>query len=238
MGKIIKNILKYYGYEISKPLLRNNHILRRHLLLEKYAINKVLDVGANIGQYSNKIRKAGYKGDIISFEPLHKEFERLKKKVIKDNKWIAYNYALGNSDETCTINVAGNSESSSILEMLPIHIKHWTNSKYIRQEEVTIKKLDSVFDEIYKKNDNVFLKIDAQGYEYNVLEGAKKILGFIQGIQIEMSLEPLYAEERSMCEMINYLSKKGYKLMSIEPGAVDGNNGQMFQVDGVFFKTF
>lgn len=231
-------MLKYYGYEISKPNIRNNHIRRRKMLLKNFRINKLLDVGANSGQYSKIIRNAGFTGGIISFEPLSDIFKVLERNILGDNNWIAYNYALGNFDGTGLINVAeNNGESSSLLEMLPNHIMHRPDSKIIRQEKITIKKLDSLFKNIYCQNDNIFLKIDAQGYEYNILEGARESLNLIQGIQIEMSLEPLYAGEKLICEMIYYLFERGFKLMSIEPGSVNNSTGQMFQVDGVYFRT-
>jgi FkbM family methyltransferase len=235
--KVGGRLMRLFGYKISKPLLRNNHILRRQMLLKSFGINKVLDIGANIGQYSMSMRKAGYYGHIISFEPLHNEYEKLLLNSMNDRKWTVFNYALGDSDGESIINVAGNSESSSLLEMLPAHIKHRPNSEYIRQEKITIKKIDSFYNEICRKDDRVFLKIDAQGYEYNIIIGANESLKLIIGIQLEMSLEPLYVGEKPMCEMINYLLAKGFRLMSLEPGAVDGNNGQMFQIDGIFFRT-
>jgi len=154
----------------------------------------------------------------------------------KDNNWEAWNFGLGNFDGESVINISGNSDSSSFLNMLPVHIKHRPESKFIGTEKVNIKKLDSIFNNFYNEGDSVFLKIDAQGYEYNILEGAKNSLKYILGLQIEMSIEPLYEGEKLICEMIGYLRKKGYKLMSIEPVSIDYSTGQMFQVDGIFFK--
>ena len=234
--KVIKDIFKKKGYEIIKPTLRNNHFLRRMMLFKANKINKVLDVGANIGQYGKLLREIGYEGKIISFEPLQECYNELVNYIKGDNYWEAYNYALGDFDGTSSINIAGNKDSSSLLEMLPSHIKHRPNSKYIGKEKIEIHKLDSIFNDLFNDNDNLFLKIDAQGYEYLILEGAKESLPAIKGIQLEMSLEELYKGEKLMCEMISYLGNKGFKLMSIEPGAVDNVSGQMFQVDGIFFK--
>jgi FkbM family methyltransferase len=234
--RLLKRIFNYYGYEIKKPNLREDHLKRRMKLINTYNINTILDVGANTGQYGKVMRTIGYRGKIVSFEPVGKSYQELLINTKKDTDWTALNYALGNFDGTTQINIAGNSVSSSMLDMLPSHLKHRPASKYIDKELINIIQLDTVFESIYKINDIVLLKIDAQGFEYNILEGASYSLSHIKGIQLEMSLEPLYDKEKSMCEMIDYLLLKGFKLMSLEPGSIDLENGQMFQVDGVFIK--
>lgn len=233
--KLIRNQIEKFGYQIVKPNLRQDYLLRRMKLINNYKVDVLLDVGANTGQYGNMMRNAGFQGKIISFEPLSEAFRSLVKKAASVNNWEVFNYGLGNLDDELDINIAANSESSSFLSMLPAHTKHRPKSKYIGTEKVKIKKIDSVFDSICHSGDIVFLKIDAQGYEYNILEGAKESLSNITGLQIEMSLEPLYHDEKLMCDMIAYLATKGFKLMSIEPGSVDYTTGQMFQVDGIFF---
>lgn len=237
---ILKNLIKRQiekaGYQIIKPNLRQDHLLRRMKLFDNYKINVILDVGANTGQYANIVRNSGFKGKIVSFEPLSTAYKTLKNNSITVNNWEALNFGLGDFDGESIINISANSESSSFLNMLPVHIKHRPESKFIGKEKVTIKKLDSVFHNFSNDSDNIFLKIDAQGYEYNILQGGNKSLNNIDGLQIEMSLEPLYEGEKLICELIGYIETKGYKLMSIEPGSVDYSSGQMFQVDGIFFK--
>ncbi len=120
--------------------------------------------------------------------------------------------------------------------MLPIHEKIRPQSKYIRQDGISIKRVDSIWDELTEGYKNIFLKVDAQGYEYKILQGAYNSLKKLKGIQLELSLTTLYKEEKILCEIINYLSEHGFSLMSIEPGTVDWSSGRMFQVDGIFFR--
>lgn len=236
LKKLIKRQIEKAGYRIIKPNLRQDHLLRRMKLLDTYEINKILDVGANTGQYASIIRNAGFNGKIMSFEPLSAAYKTLKNNSNSDYNWEALNFGLGNFDGESLINISGNTESSSFLNMLPAHIRIRPESKFVGTEKVNIKKLDSIFNNLVNEGDTVFLKIDAQGYEYNILEGARNSLNNIEGLQIEMSIEQLYEGEKLICEMIGYLGAKGYKLMSIEPGSVDYSTGQMFQVDGIFFK--
>ena len=233
---IIKRQIEKAGYKIVKPSLRQDYVLRRMKLLNYYNINVIIDVGANIGQYAKTVRNAGFDGRIISIEPLSSAYQTLKSNSNLDSKWEALNYGLGDYDGEAIINISANSESSSFLDMLPAHIKHRPESKFISKEKVNIKKIDSIYNDFYNDSERVFLKIDAQGYEYNIIEGAKKSLNNIIGLQIEISIEPLYKGDKLICEMINYLENKGFKLMSIEPGAIDNTSGQMFQIDGIFFK--
>jgi hypothetical protein len=123
--------------------------------------------------------------------------------------------------------------------MLPTHLKSEPESIYIAQEEIEIKKIDSIFNSFCNKEDRVMIKIDTQGYEKNVIDGATESLNNIKIIQLEMSILPLYENEILFIEMINYLDKKGFQLFSLENGFSDLTTGQLLQVDGIFVqKTF
>ena len=212
-------------------------IVRRMKLVRGKKIDTLLDIGANSGQYASLMREYGYKGNIISFEPLKDAFEELKMNSIKDNNWLVNNYAIGDKNATSLINIAGNSFSSSILDMLPSHLNSAPESKYVAKEEIQIKKLDSIFDSFIKNGDKVMMKIDVQGFEKNVLDGANKSLNRIEIIQLEMSVIPLYENEMILVDMINYLDNKNYKLFSLENGYFDSHTGKLLQVDGIFEKS-
>jgi len=220
------------GYQIKN--YPDHDFARRMKMVKHYNINSLLDIGANNGGYAKSMRKLGYRGKIISFEPLKSAFLDLKKASSKDKSWIVNNYAIGNEDKNGVINVAGNSFSSSILEMLPSHLNSAPQSKYVAQEEIEIKKIDSIINEFCKKEDNVMLKIDTQGFEKNVIEGANESLKNIKIIQLEMSIIQLYESEMLYMDMINHLDKKGFQLFSLENGFSDPTTGRLLQVDGIF----
>jgi hypothetical protein len=116
------------------------------------------------------------------------------------------------------------------------HLQSAPDSKYIGKTKIEIAKLDSLFDNIYEPEDSILLKIDTQGYEKFVLLGAEKSISKIKGIQLEMSLTPLYEGELTYLEMINHLNSLGFSLYSLEFGFSDPQSGQLLQVDGIFFK--
>ena len=234
MKKLIQKILRKNGFQISKFPDEDSTI--RMKMMEHFNINTLFDVGANIGQYAFKMRSIGYQKKIISFEPLKSAFEGLKKAALNDPNWLVNNYALGDEDTTSTINIANNSYSSSILNMLPAHLSSAPESKYVATEEIEIKKIDSIFSTFCAKEESVMMKIDTQGYEKNVLEGATESLHKIKIIQLEMSIAPLYENEMTYLEMIKYLDNKGYQLFNLENGFTDSTTGQLRQVDGIFVQ--
>jgi FkbM family methyltransferase len=235
MKTFIQKLLELNGLKIIR--YPEKDLKRRLQLIDSFKINKIFDVGANVGQYSLQMRNLGFKGEIISFEPLKQAFSKLQRAASKDSKWMTQNIALGDQDTETTINVAGNSYSSSILDMLPAHFDSAPQSSYVSKEKIIVKKLDTIIDGYYKEGDRVLLKIDTQGFERNVIEGAKQSLHKICGIQVEMSIVQLYNGEMIFTEMIQSLKEKGFEIFSLENGFSDEKTGKLLQVDGIFFNN-
>lgn len=205
--------------------------------IERFNINLIFDIGANCGQYAQLLRELGYNGKIVSFEPLKTVFQKLEKSASKDDNWYVENVALGNKIGHDYINVSKNTVSSSLLNVLPSHYDADPGSVYVDKEKIEIKTLDSVFANYYKAFDNVLIKIDAQGYEKYVLEGAMDSLKQVTGIQMEMSLIPLYEGTPLFVDMIGAMERNGFRLYGIENGFGNLNNGQQLQIDGTFYRS-
>jgi len=233
---IIRNIFRTFGYDISSFHHAYHPLARRRKLMEVHNIDTVLDVGANTGQYGSHLRAGGYKGKIISFEPLHDAYEALLSRANIDPAWSAFNLALGDFDGDSEINVSANSCSSSLLGMLPDHEKSAPHSIYIGKETVKINRLDTIFGECCGDSNNLYMKVDTQGYGEQVLSGARKSLERISGIQMEVSLVQLYENEALIEDIVGMLRQRGFAPMSIEPGFGDQVTGQLLQADFVFFR--
>lgn len=239
MKIVIQKILNKVGLQIKRypdPIKLSPDMARRVKMLKYFKIDTILDIGANTGQFAVKMRKLGFRDKIISFEPLSNAFDQLKSNSLEDENWLISNYALGNEDAKSIINVSNNSQSSSILNMLPIHLSSAPSSEYIAREEIEVKKLDSIFNLFCKNTDKIMMKIDTQGYEKNVIEGALESLKMIDIIQLEMSIVPLYENEMLFVEMINYLERNGFQLFALENGFSNPSSGRLLQVDGIFVK--
>ena len=86
-------------------------------------IEKVFDVGAHDGGYGRELRKHGYEGAIVSFEPLAIAFDKLTKCALLDDKWEVRNSALGSEAGEVIINVSDHLTSSSFLGIF--NVCHW-----------------------------------------------------------------------------------------------------------------
>jgi len=237
----IKRILLSFNYRINKinsdyinyPVQNTNEGILINTI-EKLQIDLLLDIGANNGDWALEIRENGYAGKIYSFEPQSVPFKQLELLSSKDQKWHTFNYGLGNSNNEKIINISKNSVSSSILPMLKKHEKAEPNSVYRGKEKIKIRKLDSIHQSIITKNEKVFLKLDTQGYEFDILKGSVQFMEKISGIQIEMSLKKLYKGELDFSEMKKFLNEIGFVLIHIHDGFKDKNTGELLQVDALF----
>ena len=233
----VRQAARRLGLDIVRYSPQSHPLARRRLLLSTYRIDTVFDVGANIGQYGRQLRELGYRGRIISFEPLHDAYVRLEQSASADDGWDVFNFALGSENSRADINVAANSQSSSMLAMLPAHLEAAPQSAYRGTEAIEIRTLDSMYASLCPTPGRVLLKVDTQGFEKRVLEGAERSLAQIDTVQLEMSLLPLYDGEASFVELYEHMQRRGYDLVSIEPGFVDARSGRLMQVDGIFHRA-
>ena len=204
----------------------------------KFEISMVLDVGANAGQFAMALRESGYKGKILSFEPLSLAHQELIETSKKDKLWkVNKRIALGSAATNLKINITKNSVSSSFLEMQRAHENAAPDSLVIGSELTDVITLDSIFSEVVNNDDKVLLKIDTQGYEKEVLLGAILSLPRIDVIQIELSLTPLYEPFESYEYFLNFFKEHDYHLWDLIPGFRNHLTGQLLQVDGIFVKN-
>lgn len=237
MGIIKKNIkyfLQLFNLDIIK-LVKKKQDKYRVSLLNELGINLVADIGANVGQYAKDLKKNGYKGKIISFEPLSCAYKELLYNSTKYNNWVVYEQcALGNIDGEIEINVAINSESSSIFNVLKKSVQAEPKSSFVKKETVPIRKLSSVL--AYDVNTNIHIKIDVQGYEEHVLKGAGVVLSNASSIELEISLIPLYEGALTPELLLEELTFHGFKPVFYTSVFDDIKTGGILQLNGFFVK--
>ena len=237
MSDQIRNLLRKAGIEAYRYTVQTSTGAQLQRLLEFCRIDLVLDVGANRGHYATGLRANGYVGRIVSFDPLAAAHAILEATARADAGWeVAPRMALGDMDGEITIHVAGNSLSSSVLDMLPEHERAAPGSAYVDSETVPLRRLDNVAGDFLRGSRCVMLKIDTQGYEDRVLTGAHGMLQSVVAIQSELSLVPLYAGQRLFDEMRSRIEAMGFVLFAVFPGYVHEQTGQTLQIDGFFIR--
>ena len=235
--RLIHRFLKIFDIRLQRLSTfineeKNNQGIK---IIKNLEIDCLLDVGANIGQYASLVRSLGYEGQIFSFEPLSSAHKILKEKSIHDNFWTVYDRCgIGDQNKLETINISGNSYSSSFLAMLENHKKAAPDSEYLGQEEVNIYTLDDIFINLNNGYKRIFLKIDTQGYEMNVLKGVEKNIHKICALQLELSISPLYDNPHLYQDFFNYFEKRGFECWNLQSGFRDPETGRLLQFDGLF----
>jgi FkbM family methyltransferase len=209
---------------------------RHAKLMANWGVTLLLDVGANVGQYAVRMRRAGYRGRIVSFEPMGAAFAELRTRAGADPDWDCRRLALGSAEGEAEIHVSRNSYSSSLLEMEDRHLRTAPESAYVGAETISVVPLDQIWDELVSGPDRPFLKLDVQGFELEALRGAERSLPKLVGVQCELSLVPLYAGAPTHKQVMEHLEAAGFRLAGFEPALFDPETAELLQADGIFVR--
>ena len=230
---LIQRILRYFGWVIVR--YNTPEIIFLSSRLKELNVDTVFDVGANQGQYASSLFSSNFQGKIFSFEPYSRAHKSLLKLANKNPDWhVAPKCAVGRINKIVILNISENSFSSSLLPILDEHLNSAKYSRYIGTESVPLITLDSFTKKIKFKK--AFLKIDTQGYELEVLLGAKSLMKKIVGIQLEVSIGNLYCGQPYYLDILQHIENMGFKLWSITPGFRDKKTDKLLQFDAIFFK--
>lgn len=202
--------------------------------LNRNPVTLFLDVGANIGQTGLRIRRAGYTGRIISFEPIASCFDKLADAAKNDPLWQVHRTAIGARDGKARIGVSENLVSSSILdatdELLDIHAP----IRYGRHESVPLARLDTVVSEYATPEDRIHLKIDTQGFERFVIEGATGCLSQVNSVCMEVAVSEVYRGEMVVSEALVAMKVIGYVLVDAWPAWRHPDTDEVLHFDLLF----
>lgn len=164
----------HFGLGSLQGIMTRHKYLLSFIKLNNKDIKTILDIGANIGNFSILSSLLYPKAKIYSFEPIGKTFSILKKNLLGKKNIKLFNSAVG---EATGVQKMSFDESSSGL------------SRFSKKgQEVQVTSLDD-FVSLNKISDIDILKIDTETFENVVLKGAKKSLSKTKYICIEITLE-------------------------------------------------
>jgi FkbM family methyltransferase len=233
--RLARSLVNRVGYDLATIREINPDGMRLMRLLDRLRINCALDVGANTGQTGRYLRRIGYKGTLISFEPVRSAHAFLVAEAKDDPNWIvASRCAIGAKSGSLEVNVSCSSEASSLLPMNREFLGVTPSARYIDKERIEVKSLDAAALE-FVKGRKTYLKIDTQGYEGEVLAGASAILRLCPCVELEVSFEELYAGQPLFREIWRMMEDRGFVLWDLEPG-LRSVTDKLLQADAIFVQ--
>lgn len=201
-----------------------NDLKRRFAL---FKIDLVIDVGANSGQYRDLLReRVGYTGPIASFEPIPELARKIAERAKSDLSWDIKHMALGSTVGHAEFNIMAESQFSSLLAPRQGDGALFQDmNKVTERVTVAVSTLDTVLPALLKQHNprGVFLKIDTQGFDLEVLRGGRHSLPLIAALQTEASVHRIYDQAPGYQEVIDFLQSNGFTISGIFP-----NNEGMF----------
>jgi FkbM family methyltransferase len=228
----LQNFLRKFGYElhrIEKPD-RKWQWVRRH------NIATVFDVGANVGQFSAAIFSVLPEARVYAFEPLSDCYKLLCRKFQGNAKFKAFNVALSNTNGEAQIHCNAFSPSSSLLQMAELHQQAFPYAAATTLETVQTRTLSSLVDDLVLKPE-ILIKVDVQGYEAKVLEGAESLIDHIRVAIIETSFHELYHGQVLFEGIYNYFVTRGFRFDGCMDVVHNPSDGSVLQADSIFIRT-
>lgn len=240
MKNYLLSIVKYFGYELI-PTWRKDSLPMSETLSKLFKANKiscVLDVGGNKGQYRDFLRyHVGYDGLIITFEPTEKNFEICSQRAADDDMWRVFKYALGNHDEQKEIKIMKSDSFSSFLNPSVKNISYFSSDNVVESTEVVnVRKLDSIWEDLNINDYNIYLKMDTQGYDPNVVIGAIEHLDKVRALQTEASVIGIYEDMYSLFDHVKFMNDYQFDICGMYPVSSD-EKGRVVEFDVIMINS-
>jgi FkbM family methyltransferase len=225
--KVIRNQILGFARRLGIYITRDpdslayEQQLRR--ILSALRINCVLDVGSYQGGFARMLRRIGYIGLIISFEPVQTNFEVLEQEQVRaeDTKWRTHRLALGAAKGDARMRVFAGTTFHSFLPPSEYGLSRFPDKLQVeRAETVPVDRLDNILDELVTDvpDPRIFLKVDTQGLDLDVIRGLGKKVDAVSALQIEMAVNPIYQNAtNSFGEALSYLQRLGFQVSGLFP---------------------
>ena len=211
------------GYTLL-PTWRMENLQAARLLRDMFdllAIDCVIDVGAHNGRFYRYLRQeVGFRGLVVSFEPIPILVEELRRRAAREQDWLIEGCALGATAGSAELNVARMKVFSSFLRPLNDELSRFEGDNTV-QETVAcpVRTLADVLPELRSLHGvrNIFLKLDTQGFDLEVLKGAGDLLAGVPLLQTELSIIPIYAGMPRYDDVLRFLETRGFTPSGIFP---------------------
>lgn len=240
-GRLVGPRVMFTRDRAQRDKALSDWLLLQHLsdVLTRYRVDCVLDVGANKGQYVRMMRRAGFRGRVISFEPVPEMFAALSAAAEQDKLWDVYQVALGRENGELQMNVVPGTLSS----LLPP--SEYGSARYARLQEITtlavpVRRLDEMWAEMGLADGEpprALLKLDTQGFDLEVFAGATGVLEQIVALQSEVALLTIYEQMPRMEEAMRIYEAAGFEVTGLYPVSREVRTGRVLEYDCVMVRA-
>jgi FkbM family methyltransferase len=217
--RTINSLLRRRGVTLVSDWELGEFVAGRHFrrMLDFYRVDYVLDVGANRGQFRDFAVKSGWRGPVVSFEPVRACYEEIRKRA--SGNWTCHQYALGNENSTRHISVFDIPLLTSLREadLAAMDSLFGLKMPQARTEAVEVRRLSEVLDQVAPGAARILLKTDTQGYDLEVFRGANGVLDRVVAIWTEVSFIPIYHGTPGFPEALSEYSRAGFAVSGMFP---------------------
>jgi len=234
--KTVKELVNAFGFEITRiqtagktlfvPVRNSMDETLEHISSLGFYPKVIVDIGAADGTYP--LINAFPKSEFIWVEPLL-EFEEALKKLTHKLKGQYIIAGAGKIAGKTVINVHPDLYGSSLYEE--------SDGKEADGEprEVKVIRLDDLIDK-YRLSSDILLKVDVQGAELDVLDGAQKMLQFCEVVILEVSFFKFLKDAPEFFDVINYMNNRNFVVYDVFDGHNRPIDGALAQRDILFVK--
>ena len=208
------------------------------MVLTTLGINVVLDVGANVGQYAAGLREHGYRGRIVSFEPVPRLAARLRERAKDDDDWLVLDCALGEEAGTAEIN-ASPGTLSSLLEPSDFGRDWSSHLTDVHTESILVSRLDSLWEQVTAGIDSprVYMKMDTQGFDLPAFRGAGDRIGEVLALQSEVACVPIYEGMARLPESLAVYEDAGFEIAGMYPVTFHRRTLRVIEFDMIMVRA-
>lgn len=222
--------------ELLAGIAREGHLAS---LLHELAIDTVVDVGANRGQFITTLRQLGYRRRIVAFEPHAASFAAVTELAQSDPQLEVHHLALGDADGALPLHVTQDTRFSSLHQPnTAARIRFGEMVACDHVETVPVRTLDGLTATLLQlpPNARILLKSDTQGHDLAVLRGASTLLARALAVTTEASVIPLYTQTPAYDEVFQFLREHGFAPSGLYPIAHD-TDLRLIELDCFFVRV-
>jgi FkbM family methyltransferase len=210
-------------------------------VIQSRSVNCVIDVGGNRGHFAQRVRKLGYQGRIVSFEPSPTTLPVIRAAAEGDPDWTVRPVALSSKPGQAVLRLHQNPELDSMLDAIPGVTEQIPTMTETGTATITLSTLEAEYPAIVAgiEEPRVLLKSDTQGYEAEVLRGAgdKGLPADVVAVLVELAAQPIYVGQPAMTSVMELIMTDGFTPVAFEPWFRSSDELRAVELDALFMRS-